>query len=93
MRRLIAHVVLSALAAASLILSASTSAVADTKCQVTDPETGVRLFWLEVPGKPGQPGDPGDDGPKDTGTGQSCYWRSEERRVGEECRSRWSPYH
>src|SRR2546429_3578300 len=20
-------------------------------------------------------------------------WRSEERRVGEECRSRWSPYH
>ena len=26
-----------------------------------------------------------------------CYWsivdRSEERRVGKECRSRWSPYH
>src|SRR2546429_14447 len=22
-----------------------------------------------------------------------CYLRSEERRVGEECRSRWSPYH
>ena len=21
------------------------------------------------------------------------YWRSEERRVGKECRSRWSPYH
>ena len=20
-------------------------------------------------------------------------WRSEERRVGKECRSRWSPYH
>ena len=23
----------------------------------------------------------------------SSYWRSEERRVGKECRSRWSPYH
>src|SRR5256885_6722472 len=22
-----------------------------------------------------------------------CYRRSEERRVGKECRSRWSPYH
>ena len=24
---------------------------------------------------------------------KSCYERSEERRVGKECRSRWSPYH
>ena len=23
----------------------------------------------------------------------TCYDRSEERRVGKECRSRWSPYH
>ena len=23
----------------------------------------------------------------------SMEWRSEERRVGKECRSRWSPYH
>src|SRR3989454_10867152 len=23
----------------------------------------------------------------------SSVWRSEERRVGKECRSRWSPYH
>ena len=23
----------------------------------------------------------------------SLPWRSEERRVGKECRSRWSPYH
>ena len=23
----------------------------------------------------------------------SGKWRSEERRVGKECRSRWSPYH
>src|SRR2546426_12717023 len=26
-------------------------------------------------------------------TGQSPNYRSEERRVGKECRSRWSPYH
>ena len=25
--------------------------------------------------------------------GQMGYHRSEERRVGKECRSRWSPYH
>ena len=24
---------------------------------------------------------------------QDDYYRSEERRVGKECRSRWSPYH
>jgi len=23
----------------------------------------------------------------------NTFWRSEERRVGKECRSRWSPYH
>ena len=27
------------------------------------------------------------------GFGQQGYGRSEERRVGKECRSRWSPYH
>src|SRR5256885_6732151 len=25
--------------------------------------------------------------------GLAALWRSEERRVGKECRSRWSPYH
>ena len=25
--------------------------------------------------------------------GAPMQWRSEERRVGKECRSRWSPYH
>src|SRR5256886_6237789 len=28
-----------------------------------------------------------------TGSPESVVWRSEERRVGKECRSRWSPYH
>src|SRR2546429_421179 len=30
---------------------------------------------------------------KDAGTMQPAHVRSEERRVGKECRSRWSPYH
>ena len=29
----------------------------------------------------------------ETGAGKSVAERSEERRVGKECRSRWSPYH
>ena len=29
----------------------------------------------------------------DIGLGKSATCRSEERRVGKECRSRWSPYH
>ena len=31
--------------------------------------------------------------PLRSGTRQGCPLRSEERRVGKECRSRWSPYH
>ena len=35
-----------------------------------------------------------DKGTESTGTLEICTWsRSEERRVGKECRSRWSPYH
>ena len=35
-----------------------------------------------------------DGGEKwNVGTTQTITWRSEERRVGKECRSRWSPYH
>ena len=30
---------------------------------------------------------------KDAYLPQCRLWRSEERRVGKECRSRWSPYH
>ena len=29
----------------------------------------------------------------DEATGERLVLRSEERRVGKECRSRWSPYH
>src|SRR3989442_2902339 len=30
---------------------------------------------------------------KSTRSARPASWRSEERRVGKECRSRWSPYH
>ena len=30
---------------------------------------------------------------KDPAKAKKGYLRSEERRVGKECRSRWSPYH
>ena len=39
--------------------------------------TGTTRTQIQSPGQP------------DTGTAE----RSEERRVGKECRSRWSPYH
>jgi len=36
----------------------------------------------------------GDDYPAEAVVEQAFEWgRSEERRVGKECRSRWSPYH
>ena len=74
MRRLVVRVVVTSLAVAGLLTVARGPAYADTVCQVTDPETGVCLIWIEVPGTPGDPGDPGDDGPKDTGSGAACYW-------------------
>ena len=51
-----------------------------------DIEKRWREYWVvqktfRTPG----PGDPGFDSEKPK--------RSEERRVGNECRSRWSPYH
>src|ERR1051326_7396319 len=35
----------------------------------------------------------GDELPRVELAGRLLFARSEERRVGEECRSRWSPYH
>lgn len=74
MRRLVTRVVALSLAAAGLLILAPAPSYADTVCQVTDPETGVCLIYVEVPGTPGDPGDGGSDGPKDTGSGAACYW-------------------
>src|SRR3989442_15224366 len=35
----------------------------------------------------------GGHGRSNEGPACAISWRSEERRVGKECRSRWSPYH
>lgn len=74
MRRLVIQALIASLAIASVILAGERPAAADTVCQVTDPETGVCVIWVEVPGDPGEPGHHGADGPKDTGSGASCYW-------------------
>jgi len=74
MRRLVARVVVTTLAVAGLIALAQGPTYGDTVCQVTDPETGICLIWIEIPGNPGDPGEPGEDGPKDTGSGHACYW-------------------
>src|SRR2546426_5127479 len=51
---------------------------------------------LSAPVEPptASPGYPGFAGPEAPRVGlYRSYARSEERRVGKECRSRWSPYH
>ena len=53
--------------------------IPDRKLAVLEAGKVVRVFPTAV-GKPGTPSPAGS-------------YRSEERRVGKECRSRWSPYH
>src|SRR5262249_59662295 len=63
--------------------------------------TGVQTCALPIfPDQLGQPGAGGDPAavalPHDRrgdARGEPLLARSEERRVGKECRSRWSPYH
>lgn len=81
MRSLVARVVVTSLAVAGLLVHAQAPSNADTVCQVTDPETGVCLIYVEVPGTPGDPGDGGDDGPKDTGGGAACFWDGSDQGI------------
>lgn len=73
MRRLVVAVAAVSLAIAGTILGGQ-SARADTECQVTDPQTGLCVIWVEVPPTPSEPGDDGDGEPVDTGSGHGCYW-------------------
>ena len=63
--------------------------------------TGVQTCALPISSKEGK-GEKEEDKEEDkeegspanyTGIAALNYNRSEERRVGKECRSRWSPYH
>lgn len=74
MCRLVTKALLAILAVGVVQLAGAPPALADTSCQVTDPQTGQCLIWVEAPGG----GDHGDGaqpaGPADTGAGRSCYW-------------------
>jgi hypothetical protein len=61
-------------AALGLSVMSQSEVRADTRCQVTDRETGICLVYVRIPGTPETPGTDGTDGPEDTGEGESCYW-------------------
>lgn len=82
-RRVLTLAVTVAALASGLIILMVSPAHADTTCGQTDPATGECLVWIEVPGNPGDPGDPGDDGPKDTGSGASCYWDGSKQGISD----------
>jgi hypothetical protein len=81
-RRLIARVAFTSLVVAGLTTLAPGPTHADTDCQVTDPETGVCLIWIQVPGDPGDPAEPGDDA-TDSGTGPACYWDGTDQGISD----------
>lgn len=74
MRGFLKRVLVVSLAVTGLTILGNNSAHADAVCQVTDPQTGLCLIWVHVPGTGSTPGDPRGHGPRDTGSGQSCYW-------------------
>src|SRR5579859_8217571 len=55
--------------------------------------TGVQTCALPISGPCGAPEPSSPTSPKVICDDSSDHRRSEERRVGKECRSRWSPYH
>ena len=61
-------------------------------CSVIDRLRVNRTLWKQGEDEPKQGVDPERDAIEDT-THATGRERSEERRVGKECRSRWSPYH
>ncbi|TYL51706.1 hypothetical protein FXB39_07940 [Nocardioides sp. BGMRC 2183] len=63
------------------LVAVAPSARSDTECQVTDPQTGKCLVWVDVP-TPGGGDEPvGGDLPDDTGSGASCYWDPKKQGV------------
>ena len=66
--------VLVALAAVILTFLSAGTAQADPICEVHDPRNGTCRVWAETPA-PQPPVEPiSDDGPKDTGSGSTCYF-------------------
>ncbi|GAA3528282.1 hypothetical protein AFL01nite_02510 [Aeromicrobium flavum] len=52
----------------------SAPATAETDCKRVDASTGECMIRVEVPGGPSGPGDSPGEGPRDSGSGASCYW-------------------
>ena len=87
----ISHLVLCGGLTLALLLSGCADSDTKTTSKKTVPRTTV--VTTIIPGEVGT--DQNVDGTTVTlnGVYRSSITRSEERRVGKECRSRWSPYH
>lgn len=81
MRVLLIRAALTSLAAAGFGLMHAPPSGADAECQVTDPQTGECVIWVEVPGGPDDGGSEDGGGPVDTGAGESCYWDPDKQGV------------
>jgi hypothetical protein len=57
-----------------LLVLATSPAASDPVCQRTDTATGQCLIWVEMPESLSAPALPAAAGPRDTGSGQSCYF-------------------
>ena len=66
------------------------ASIAEDAKELTDVEAEYRTLMLSLPNLPDPDLKPGG---KENNEPLRYFGRSEERRVGKECRSRWSPYH
>lgn len=79
MRGILIRVLTVTVGVLGLSVLGSSTAVADTTCQVTDPLTGICAVWVEVPEPP--PNTPSNPSPKDTGAGAACYWNGTDQGI------------
>ena len=56
-------------------------------------ERGIKFQFIDMKEKGMSKGEFNSVAQANGGLENMINWRSEERRVGKECRSRWSPYH
>ncbi|KAB7742936.1 hypothetical protein GA707_14840 [Nostocoides sp. F2B08] len=81
MRHLVVRLVVFTLTLGGFLVFVPSASHAEPVCQVTDPETGICLITVEVPGTPPNAGGGGDDGPQDTGSGVACFWDGPARGI------------
>lgn len=81
MRRILIAFLSSTTVMVGLVLAGTTAAIADPKCQQTDPATGLCLIRVDVPAGPGS--DSETVGPSDTGSGSGCFWDGSEQGISD----------